>query len=150
MENQIQEQSQEAAEKDDRYKQERLRYNAQARKVALDLHKATREINALQKRLDESNPDPQFYVPRVEHEQVLNELGKLSSALTKKIESNKDASQNAFQTKEMPPSDALHEPWTGMDLNMFDETIAPHDLHQILPPSDDLPPLNLNSFGETS
>lgn len=116
-------------------------------KAHTDIQALKQEKLALQKQLDESSPDLQSYVPRVEHEQVLDELVTLSATVTKKIESNKDASQNASQTKEMPPSDALHEDsWTNVDLNIFDNTIDPHHLNPMLSTADGLPLANLDNY----
>lgn len=120
-------------------------------KAHTDIHALKQEKLALQKQLDESSPDLQSYVPRLEYEQVLDELLTLASAVTEKIESNKDASQNASQTKEMPPSDALHDDsWSNVDLNLFDNTIDPHHLDPMLSTADDLPLANLDNYGGNS
>ena len=142
---QLNEQRRETSEAVRHLSVEKLRFQAQTRKLDLDLQKARAETHklkqenlSLQKRFDEASPDQGTYVLRLDHEHILNELGRLSSSMTRQIELRKSESENVSMTRAMPPSDALQSPWAPGEFNVLDDPVIPDDMAPMLSTSEAL------------
>ncbi|KAJ5117502.1 hypothetical protein N7448_011164 [Penicillium atrosanguineum] len=154
---QLNEQRQEASKAAGHFGAEKARFQAQNRKLHLDLQKAKEEVQKvkqervdLQKRFEESTPDPEAYVLRVDYEQILTEFGMLSSSMTRKIEKMRSDSENVSITKFMPHSDALQSPWAPDEFDVLGNPAIPEDMAPMLSTSEALALPNFDTYGETS
>lgn len=69
-----------------KFKTEKVRSNAQLRKQISELNESRKRNVELEQRLKESTVDYQIYVLREEHKRILEELGKVSSYMSRTIE----------------------------------------------------------------
>lgn len=148
---QLKGQRQEASEAARHFGVEKARYQAQLRKLTSENNELKQKNVDLQKRFDESTPDQGAYVRREEHEQILDELGKLSSSVTRTIGSRKSQSENVYQTTALPPSDVLQSPWVQpAQFDMLENPVVPDDIAPMLSTSEALALPDFDTYGEMS
>ncbi|OGE47375.1 hypothetical protein PENARI_c047G07439 [Penicillium arizonense] len=129
-----------------KFNAEKVRFNAQLRKLTSELNESKQKNVDLEQRLKESTVDHQIHILREEHKRILEELGRVSSSVSRTIDSKRDESQSIYLSGVNSSSDIAQSSWTQAEqLMLHDDQVVPTGLTSIPPTSNSLmglPPLH--------
>ncbi|KAJ6009011.1 hypothetical protein N7522_004027 [Penicillium canescens] len=124
---------------------EKVRSNAQLRKLTSELNESKQKNIDLEQRLKESTVDHQIYLLREEHNRILEDLRKVSSSVSRTIDSRRDETQSIYLSGVKPSSDVAQSSWTQAEQLMLHENqVVPNEMAPIPSTSNclmGLPPL---------
>ncbi|KAJ5465975.1 hypothetical protein N7530_009762 [Penicillium desertorum] len=100
-----------ASEAARKFNAEKVRSNAQLRKLMSELNESNQKNVDLEKRLKESTVDHQIFLLREEHKRILEHLGKLSSSVSRTIDKKRDEFQSTYMSGVKSSSDVAQSSW---------------------------------------